>query len=187
MRPGEPVRLRLLVLSRNLTRDRSWDIALTLDGVVTKRRRPSNRPLVDSFAASRSGDRRPPQWRPRARRGNCRRRAPHRLGLPEPFQSVAFAVNGLGGKPWRPEACARLGVISPFCDDTALSMLADLAGAEKPILIGRSDELALVPRDDTRPFRSCGRAGRDGGYGRRRGSGRRRPSRDCTPRPSSRR
>jgi len=36
-------------------------------------------------------------------------------------------------------------VISPFCDDTALSMLADLAGAEKPVLIGRSDELALVP------------------------------------------
>ena len=65
--------------------------------------------------------------------------------LPEPFQSVAFAVNGLGGKQWRPEPCARLGVISPFCDDKALSMLADLAGAEKPVLIGRSDELALVP------------------------------------------
>jgi hypothetical protein len=49
--------------------------------------------------------------------------------LPEPFQSVAFAVNGLGGKPWRPEPAARLGVISPFCDDTALTMLAGITAA----------------------------------------------------------
>ncbi len=65
--------------------------------------------------------------------------------LPEPFQSVSFAVNGLGGKPWRPEPCVRLGVVSPFCDDQTLSMLAGLASAEKPIFIGRSDELAQVP------------------------------------------
>ena len=65
--------------------------------------------------------------------------------LPDPFEGVSFAVNGLGGKPWRPDSCVRLGVISPFCDDKALSMLADLAGANRPILICRSDELALVP------------------------------------------
>lgn len=38
----------------------------------------------------------------------------------------------------------RLGVVSPFCDQT-LSLLADLPSAEKPIFIGRSDELAEVP------------------------------------------
>jgi hypothetical protein len=43
MRADEPVRLRFLVLSRNLTRDRSWDIALTLDGVVAKRPQALNR------------------------------------------------------------------------------------------------------------------------------------------------
>jgi hypothetical protein len=145
MRPDEPVRLRLLVLSRNLTRDRSWDVALTLDGVVTKRPQALNRPLVEfisrlpdlattgvpnggrELAEEIAEDVRRTDWT-----------------LPEPFQSVAFAVNGFGGKPWRPEACARLGVISPFCYDSALSMLADLTGAEKPIIIGRSDELALV-------------------------------------------
>jgi hypothetical protein len=47
VRADEPARLRLLVLSRNLTRDRSWDIALTLDGVVAKRPQALNRPLVD--------------------------------------------------------------------------------------------------------------------------------------------
>ncbi|MCA1791559.1 MAG: phospholipase D family protein [Thioalkalivibrio sp.] len=37
-----------------------------------------------------------------------------------------------------------MGVVSPFCDDQTLSMLARLASAEKPLFIGRSDELAQV-------------------------------------------
>jgi hypothetical protein len=145
IRADEPVRLRFLVLSRNLTRDRSWDIALTLDGVVAKRPQALNRPLVDfvrrlpdlataglpdgarALAEEFADDMRRTDWI-----------------LPEPFESVSFAVNGLGGKPWRPDSCVRLGVISPFCDDKALSMLTDLAGANRPILVGRSDELALL-------------------------------------------
>lgn len=146
VRSDEPTRLRLLVLSRNLTRDRSWDIALTLDGVVARRPQALNRPLADLI-------RRLPDFAtaglPEGARDLTEEIAEDLRrtdwSLPEPFQSLAFAVNGLGGKQWRPEPCARLGVISPFCDDTALSMLADLAGAEKPVLIGRADELALVP------------------------------------------
>jgi hypothetical protein len=146
VRSDEPTRLRLLVLSRNLTRDRSWDIALTLDGVVARRPQALNRPLADLI-------RRLPDFAtaglPEGARDLTEEIAEDLRrtdwSLPEPFQSLAFAVNGLGGKQWRPEPCARLGVISPFCDDTALSMLAELAGAEKPVLIGRSDELALVP------------------------------------------
>ena len=38
-----------------------------------------------------------------------------------------------------------VGVISPFCDEDALSLLADRTGAEKPLLIGRSDELCRIP------------------------------------------
>lgn len=146
VRSDEPTRLRLLVLSRNLTRDRSWDIALTLDGVVARKPQALNRPLADLI-------RRLPDFAtaglPEGARDLTEEIAEDLRrtdwSLPEPFQSLAFAVNGLGGKQWRPEPCARLGVISPFCDDTALSMLADLAGAERPVLIGRSDELALVP------------------------------------------
>lgn len=146
LRPEDPTRLRLLILSRNLTRDRSWDIAATLDGVVVKRPQAINRPLADfirhlpdlatvgapegtrALVDELAEDVRRAEW-----------------SLPEPFQSVSFAVNGLGGNLWRPEPCVRLGVVSPFCDDQTLSMLAGLASAEKPIFIGRSDELALVP------------------------------------------
>ena len=146
LRPEDPARLRLLILSRNLTRDRSWDIAATLDGVITKQPKAVNRPVADflrqlpdlatvgapdgtkTLVDDLAEDIRRAEW-----------------SLPEPFQSVSFAVNGLGGKPWRPEHCVRLGVVSPFCDDQTLSMLAGLASAEKPIFIGRSDELAQVP------------------------------------------
>lgn len=146
LRPEDPARLRLLILSRNLTRDRSWDIAATLDGVITKQPKAVNRPVADflrqlpdlvivgapdgtkTLVDDLAEDIRRAEW-----------------SLPEPFESVAFAVNGLGGKPWRPEPCARLGVVSPFCDDQTLSLLAGLPSAEKPVFIGRSDELAQVP------------------------------------------
>lgn len=151
--PDEPVQIRLLVLSRNLTGDRSWDIALTLDGAVTKSPQAINRPLGDfirrlpdlataglpegarELAAEMAEDVRRTDWR-----------------LPEPFESVSFAVNGFGGTPWRPESCARLGVISPFCDDRALSTLAGLASAAKPMFVGRSDELALISSETLSRF-----------------------------------
>lgn len=145
LRPEDPQRLRLLILSRNLTRDRSWDIAATFDGVVEKRPQAINRPLADflrrlpglATAAAPEGA----QTLVDAMAEDLRRT---HWTLPEPFQDVSFAVNGFGGKPWQPEVCARLGVVSPFCDDPTLSLLARLTTAEKPILIGRSDELARV-------------------------------------------
>ncbi|WLD11913.1 phospholipase D family protein [Planctellipticum variicoloris] len=42
-----PARYRLIVLSRNLTYDRSWDIAATLDGDVSDDPQERNVPLVD--------------------------------------------------------------------------------------------------------------------------------------------
>jgi len=144
----EPTHLRLLVLSRNLARDRSWDIALTLDGVVAKRPQALNRPLADFI-------RQLPDWATAGLPDGARDRTEEiaedmrrtQWSLPDPFESVAFAVNGVNGRQWFPEPCARLGVIAPFCDDRALSMLADRAGAEKPILVGRSDQLAMVSSD----------------------------------------
>ena len=47
IRAEDSTLLRLLVLSRNLTRDRSWDISLRLDGEVTRRRDAKNKPLFD--------------------------------------------------------------------------------------------------------------------------------------------
>ena len=147
LRPEDPAKIRLLVLSRNLTRDRSWDISLRLDGKITRRARSHNRPLVNFVKRLRdlavssiskdirqltgqlAEDLRCADWE-----------------VPEPFESITFAVNGLGSKPWRPEPCRKLGVISPFCDDAALDMLATLPSSAKPVFIGRSDELAAISK-----------------------------------------
>lgn len=143
---GEPVRLRLIVLSRNLTRDRSWDIAATFDGLVTGKANIGNRPLA-RFLRQLPGLATVgvPEGSDRLVEELARDVGRSEWVLPQPFQSVSFAVNGFGGKTWQPEPCARLGVISPFCDGQTLSMLAGLASAAKPVLIGRSDQLVQVP------------------------------------------
>ncbi|MET4607633.1 hypothetical protein ABIB90_007137 [Bradyrhizobium sp. JR4.1] len=148
MSDDKPICVRLLVMSRNLTRDRSWDVALTLDGIVAKRPQATNRPLADFI-------RRLPQLTVAdlpsgatelaSRLAEDIRRA--NWILPEPFDRVSFAVNGFGGTPWRPEPGARLGIISPFCDEDALAMLAERAGTQAPLLIGRSDELGRLSRE----------------------------------------
>ncbi len=42
---AKEIKYRLIILSRNLTFDRSWDLAFYMDGLVTKRSYPANRPL----------------------------------------------------------------------------------------------------------------------------------------------
>ena len=145
MGADEPTLLRLLVLSRNLTSDRSWDISLRLDGELTRRPEATNRPLFDllshlpSLAVAGISD------EARALTAEIAedlRRV--RWTMPDRFEDIAFAVNGFGGKVWQPTKCARLGVISPFCDTSALDLLASLPTAQKPIIISRPDQLACV-------------------------------------------
>lgn len=142
---GAGERLRLLVLSRNLTADRSWDIALSLDGDVTERPVADNRPLAELISRlpglalspiSAEQD----AW-VRSIADQVRRT---RWELPPGFDSVTFAVNGLGGRQWRPAEAAKLGIISPFCDEQALRELSELPYGEKAWLIGRSDQLAAI-------------------------------------------
>ena len=147
-RAGDPTLLRLLALSRNLTRDRSWDISLCLDGEVTRRRDANNRPLFDlltrlpKLAVAGISDEARILTEEIAR--DVRRT---NWTMPGRFENVAFAVNGLGRNIWQPASCARLGVISPFCDTDALDLLAGLPTAKKPIIISRPDQLiSVAPR-----------------------------------------
>ena len=144
-RAGDPTLLRLLVLSRNLTRDRSWDISLCLDGKVTRRRDAKNQPLFDLLThlpklavAGISDEARilTDEIAKDVRRTNWT--------MPGCFEDVTFALNGFGGNIWQPASCARLGVISPFCDTKVLDLLAGLPTAEKPVIISRPDQLVSV-------------------------------------------
>lgn len=137
--------LRLLILSRNLTTDQSWDLALQLDGKEGNAKREDNRPLGEFL-------RRLPEISRSAVPG-------HVIGLvdslaesvdraewtlPKPFKTVSFAVNGFGPEAWRPEWSTRMAIVSPFGDAAALERLAKRT-QYPPRLVSRAEELDKVP------------------------------------------
>lgn len=141
------LKMRLLVLSRNLTCDRSWDISLCLDGDITRRVVPGNEPIVDLLKRLPRITVQPVSEHVRALTlGVAADLNKAAWELPEHVDTLSFAVNGIGPEVWSPQVCARMGVISPFCDNTTLKQLAQLS-REKPLLVGRSDELAACSAD----------------------------------------
>jgi len=145
--PTDGVRYRLLVLSRNLTFDRSWDIALTLDGELQAGRRPLavNRPLsvfvaalpeMAKAAGTVLGD---AAWRRAERMAEEIRRVEWQL--PEGFDTLTFHPIGHDSRPnWPVTDLRRLMVVSPFLGPEALAALRAQV-REDMTLVGRFDEL----------------------------------------------
>ena len=137
----EPARMRLLVLSRNLTFDRCWDVSLTLDGTVKGRSQAVNRPLselITELGQTRAIE-------------DVHRRRTERLAeevrfveweLPEGYDDVKFHALGVAAeaRSWLPEESHRLVVISPFLADAALDALAGTTD-DAVALISRPEEL----------------------------------------------
>ena len=138
---GRSSLLRLVVLSRNLTTDRSWDLSLTLDGRLGRRNRPLNQPLRDLLEAL-PGMAVEGLSAPRAELLNSlafdARRADWEL--PDGFDSMAFHVLGLRPGPWAPPTSDRLAVISPFLGGEALDHLRQTTDS-MDVLISRSETL----------------------------------------------
>src|SRR6266545_734076 len=129
---------RLLVLSRNLTTDRSWDVCLRLDGEVGSRPQAPNRRLADliRYAVGLSvtplseqrlagieelvQDLRRVVWRP-----------------PEGVREVVFHALGVPGAPPPDLEGSRHLVVSPFCTPAGLQLTAGERGG----LVSRQEEL----------------------------------------------
>ena len=143
-RDGQP-KLRLLVLSRNLTADRSWDTALWLDGEVGTRDRASNRPLVDlllalpGLAVGAVTD---------AVRASVSEQAQELRRavweLPAGYDDITFDVLGWRREPWAPPPSHELLVVSPFVDAAALLSALKTTGAGTA-LISRGVALDALP------------------------------------------
>ncbi len=146
--PGEGIdeepRLRLAVLSRNVTDDRCWDLALQLEGRIGSVRCEVNKPLAQLIRAL-----------PRlacvdveaAREAQAPELAQNVMycdfELPDGAETIEFAVPGLQRGRWGPEPSDRLAVISPFCSTEALTELA--ASSTKPVaLISRPEALEEI-------------------------------------------
>jgi hypothetical protein len=138
-------RVRLLVLSRNITEDRSWDLALTLEGTPGAEPREPNEPLA-RLLAHLPGMAVRPVPPSRADRTRALAELAHRTEweLPEGFGRLRFHAMGLDGRtPWRPEPGRSLAVISPFLSEAALERLLD--DTREPLaLISRTEELSGI-------------------------------------------
>lgn len=119
-----PPLIRLLVLSRNITFDRSWDIALQLEGQPGLRYIAANRPLGELIQSLPDMSAQPVS--------ESRRKQAEQLAeeirktsweLPEGYESAEFHVLGNNRRAWSPPRARRMAVVSPFLTDTALAWL----------------------------------------------------------------
>lgn len=133
-----PVRFRLLVLSRNLTFDRSWDLAASLEGEVTEQPQPVNSPLVDFLHYLLEQK----EETSRDERAFLQQLGKVDFKVPAGFATLKFHPIGIpghtGGVPdYNPE---HLVIVSPFVQDAPLQkFLSD--DLQQAFLFSRYEEL----------------------------------------------
>lgn len=152
---ADHVLLRLGVLSRNLTSDRSWDLALQLEGTPGSKYVAANKELgeliakLPSFATDHVTAKRHQQAEDLA----------DELGwtafdVPKHWEAVTFHTLGLRPQSFVPPRSDELAVISPFVRPDALVALCKTTAAPLA-LVSRPEELAaLDPKIRTR-FHRC--------------------------------
>jgi len=154
--PTGPVRYRVLINSRNLTFDRSWDTMLALEGELLDRTNAiaRNRPLGDFLAALPRLAVRPAAPRIAADTAliadEIRRVA---FEVPEGFEDeLTFWPLGHDGKERWPfdTKIHRMLVISPFVGGPMLERLCE-SGSDH-LLVSRGEELAALPPQSLSSF-----------------------------------
>jgi hypothetical protein len=147
--------LRLMVLSRNLTADRSWDVALTLEGHSSGRYRSENRTLgeliagLPNMAFGEIGRSRTEQA---LRLADELRRT--EWDLPPGFEEIEFHVFGVKRGAWKPDRAKRTVVISPFCSNAVLEMFVNEKGGPDA-LISRPETLDELMENARNRFKNC--------------------------------
>lgn len=146
---------RLVVLSRNMTADQSWDLSLQLEGSVVGRKSKLNKPLAQFFGMLPGlaiGD----VAAEREAQAHRFAEALHRVEweLPEGFDELAFYLPGIKGFDWEPPEANRMAVISPFCSDYALQNLASKSIAADA-LISRPESLSALKPETLSLFTQC--------------------------------
>ena len=146
---------RLVVLTRNLTTDQSWDLSLQLEGSIAGRKFESNKPLADFFTML-------PGLAPgsvetgRVEQAHRFAEALHRVQwkLPDGFDELAFYLPGTQGFDWQPANANRVAVISPFCSDHVLQTLA-MQSKAADALISRPETLSALKQETLELFTQC--------------------------------
>ena len=149
-----PARLRIALLSRNLTTDTSWDLSLCLDGQLGQSTNTANDPLIALLLAlpNLAPGRKTPRRASQIAQSLAADLATAIWEHPEHIRKISFAVNGLSERVWHPRIGNTLGVISPFVTDAALMKLGHKVSPEDAYLLGRGEELAKLKSDTLQTF-----------------------------------
>jgi hypothetical protein len=146
---------RLVVLTRNMTTDQSWDLSLQLEGTIAGRKSEVNKPLAHFFKTL------PDMATGTTESGRIEQSLRfaaelHRIQweLPDGFDKLAFYLPGTKRFDWDPPMADRMAVISPFCSDKALQALAKKAKAADA-LISRPESLSALKKDTLELFTRC--------------------------------
>lgn len=146
---GGTERFRLMVLSRNLTFDRSWDVAVSLDGMPDNRPRVVNDPLIaflHQLPADGDTSTAIETW--------CEALARVAWDVPNPFTEARFLPGSPSSAPLELEGhFDELLVVSPFVDadpDGRLFSLSARTPKERKMLVSRSDTLNRLGKERLR-------------------------------------
>ena len=148
---------RLVVLTRNMTTDQSWDLSLQLEGSIEDRRFKPHKPLEEFFhlLGELAND------RVASGRGRIEQAARFaedlcrvNWELPDGFDELTFYLPGTKGFDWEPPMANRLAVISPFCSDEALRVLAKTTKVADA-LISRPGSLSGLKKGTLELFTHC--------------------------------
>lgn len=159
--------IRLIVLSRNITADKSWDVSLRLEGKLGDSEQPTNRDIsalissLPEISTSIVTSERAAQAERLA--FDLLRTS---LELPPGFDEMSITVLGMREGAWEPPSSGRLAVISPFLADHALSVLSKKT-KKGAILVSRTESLEGL-REETigqfsRSYTLCQEAETDDG------------------------
>lgn len=140
---AQEIKYRIIVLSRNLTFDRSWDLAFHVDGSLTKRSYPSNKPLLDFTRHLFK--------KKRAVGANIILSELSNVKFEDidGFKSLAFHPIGIDGyqtykNPLDQRDFDKMLILTPFVDRTTLKKLHQNCPDDK-VIISREEELQKIP------------------------------------------
>ena len=147
--------IRLLVMSRNITYDRSWDIALRLDGRPGRRFLAANRQLGEFLRSLPEIAVRPVSESKRLQVYELSEEIRKTVWeLPAGFEKVSFHVTGTSKRSWTPSRSKRMAVISPFITDDALLWLKERT-EDLVAVISRPDEFDRLAPDTLGLSKKC--------------------------------
>lgn len=151
--------LRAGVMSRNLTYDRSWDVALASDAEPARARRSrASAPLGELLRRLPTLAKQPLPDEVRnglvelgAEVGRTRFPAP--AGFDDPITYHVIGLEGQRPRRWRPtNAGTRVLAVAPFVSGSALDVLAAM-GTKERLLVSRPEELDRIPEETLAAWR----------------------------------